>query len=676
MNSIFRFIFFISIACSCVPVRVFAQDEAASPCPPPDDEDAKKNFEKAKDKKKYNWDERMAFLKTTLEEEPTWADANYQMAKNIITKAVADGNEGIYPGAIPYLKAAVDACPDIGAEPFYQLGTQYYLQEDYPNTIIYLTKYINYETDDPKKLGKDYDFFSGQAQEMLQWSKFYVDVKTHPHPFDPVPVKGICTDKDEYLAIVSPDNTLALYIRKVPISSMDRVWGSASYREVFTESKKQSNGEFDAGEFLDDPFNKNPNEGGPTLTIDNKHLFYTITKDTPDGPNTDIYTSDFVDGAWTEIRSIGEKVNDPIWWDSQPTVSADGNTLYFASNRPGGQGGIDIWVTKKNTEGEWGVPVNAGPVINTQFDEKSPFIHSDSQTLYFSSNGHPGVGGYDIFYSRSDAKGNWQTPVNLGLPINTTGDDLGFFVSTDGKTGFFCSNAQINGQVGGWDVYQFELYPEARPEAVVILKGELKDDFGNPLSGKVDVEVKDVQTKEVHQAVVDTTSGSFAAAIRISKKEDFVISVKKDSAAFNSTLVSTKDGFKSSAVDLKPMNIDKLKVGNAYTINDINFATSSAVIEPESMVVLEEFAAYLKEHPHIKIEIDGHTDDVGDDKQNMDLSNERAYAVFEALTTKFGVPRSQITGSHGYGETRPKVPNDSDEHRAMNRRTEFVLIAQ
>ncbi|HET6989943.1 MAG TPA: OmpA family protein, partial [Bacteroidia bacterium] len=514
-----------------------------------------------------------------------------------------------------------------------------------------------------------------QATEMLRWSKFYVDVKNHPRPFAPTPVPGICTPRDEYLAIITPDNTEALYIRKVPINQTDRVWGTNAEAEVFTMSVRQPNGQFDKGTFMDDPFNKNPNEGAPTLTIDDKHLFYTITKDGTDGPNTDIYTSDLNDGSWTPIRSLGDKVNDPVYWDSQPTVSGDGNTIYFASNRPGGIGGIDIWMTKKGPDGEWQVPVNLGPKINTEYDEKSPFIHTDSQTLYFSSNGHPGVGGYDVFYSRMDAKGNWQEPVNLGVPINTAGDDVGFFVSTDGTTGYFSSNAAIPGQIGGYDVYQFELYPEARPEATVIVKGDLKDESGNPLTGPTTVEIKDVQTKQKSLAVVDTILGSFAAAVKVGNKDDYVISVKKDSAAFNSQLFSSKQDFKTAAVQVQQMNIGKLKEGEAYTIHDINFSSNAAVLEPESMVVLEEFADYLKEHPKMKIEIHGHTDNVGDDAQNMTLSNERAFAVFEALV-KMGVPKTQIVNAKGYGETKPIADNATEAGRAKNRRTEFVLVSQ
>jgi outer membrane protein OmpA-like peptidoglycan-associated protein len=657
-----------------------AQDDdektASSGCAPVDNKNAEKLFEKAKDKKKYDFSERMGFLQEALQEEPTYAEANLEMGVMLMRKAKADDHPDDYPAALKYLKAAVEACPQISAEPYWWIGKQYYLTDKYAECIPYLEKYIKFDDDDNKKYGKDYEFNSGQAKEMLRWAKFYVDVKAHPRPFSPKPVLNISTQRDEYLAIITPDNTLAFYIRTMPYNKRDQVWSTDKVVEVFTMSTRQKNGEFDGGTMMTDPFNKNANEGGPTLTIDNKHLYYTITKDGMNGANTDIYTSDFIDGEWKEIRPIGEKVNDPIYWDSQPTISADGRILYFASNRPGGQGGIDIWLTRKNANGEWGVPENLGPTINTAGDEKSPFIHSDSETLYFSSTGHPGIGGFDIFFARKDEKNNWKEPVNIGIPINTEGDDLGLFVSTDAQTAFFCSNSSLPGQVGMYDVYQFELYAEARPEKVAIVKGEMKTAEGTPVTGPVTVEIKNITTKEKTTAVVDTANGGYVAALKVSKKDDYLITVKKDGAAFSSQLVSGKQEFATTTTPVPEMEVKPTKVGEAYTLNNINFATGSAVIQPESMVVLESFAEYLKANPGIKIEIRGHTDNQGDDNQNLNLSNERAYAVFEALTEKFGVSRNQISGAKGYGETMPVADNATENGRAKNRRTEFYITAK
>lgn len=668
------------LLCLLFSIAAVAQDDEDTPasggCGQPDDKEAVKLYEKSQDKKKYEFNERMEFLKEALVIAPDWAEANLALGTMWHKKAVADDHPDSYPQAIPYFKAAVTSCPEIAAEPYYLLGMHYYNIENWTEAINYLDKFIKFNTDDPNKLGKDYEFRSQNAVEMIRWSKFYVEIDKNVHPFAPSPVAGICTNRDEYLAIITPDNTLALFIRKVPVEQMDRVWASQEVTEIFTSSERQSDGKFSKGESMPDPFNKNLNEGGATLTIDNKHLYYTITKAGPEGNNTDIYTSDYVDEKWTEIRPIGERVNDPVWWDSQPSISADGMTLYFASNRPGGKGGIDIYMTKKMINGEWGAPVNLGDSINTPYNEKSPFIHSDSQTLYFSSDGHPGIGKYDIFYSRGDGKGGWKGPVNIGKPINTEGDDVGFFVSTDGTTGFFCSNSGLPGQVGGWDVYQFELYKEARPDAVVILTGQVKQPDGMPATGPTTVEVKNVRTKEKTTAVVDTSTGSYAAAIKVSNHDDYVVTVKKDGAAFTSQVIPGTTQFPTTKAEVKPMEIQSLQVGTAYRINDINFASNSAVLQPESMVVLEEFAAYLKANPKMKISIHGHTDSEGDDARNMDLSNERAFAVFEALTVKFGVPKSQISGAYGHGETQPVGDNNTEDGRAKNRRTEFEIIAK
>ena len=671
------------VAVAVFSVAVFAQDDDDAPassggggCGAPDNKEAVKLYEKAQDKKKYDFNERMGFLNECLTLEPDWAEANLAMANMYIKKADADDHPESYPAAKKYLKAAVTSCPTIGAEPFYLLGQQLYMEEDFAGCIPYLESYLKFDTDDPNKLGKDYEFRSQNCLEMLRWSKFYVNVEKNVRPFAPAPVPGLCTPQDEYLAIITPDNTQALFIRRIPVSQMDRVWGTNETTEVFWNSERQANGQFDKGGSMPEPFNKNPNEGGATLTIDNKHLFYTITKPGPEGNNTDLYTSDLVDGSWTEIRNLGDRVNDPVWWDSQPSISADGKTLYFASNRPGGKGGIDIYKIEKMINGDWSSPINLGDSINTQYDEKSPFIHSDSQTLYFASNGHPGVGGYDIFYSRGDAKGGWKNPVNIGKPINTEGDDISFFVSTDGETAFFCSTAQLPGHVGGWDVYQFELYKEARPEKVVIVTGQVKDPAGNPATGPATVEVKNVRTKEKTTAVVDTSTGSYAAAIKVTNKDDYVLTVKKDGNAFTSQVISGQQTFAATKTELKPLEVKPVEQGSMYRINDINFTSNSAVLAPESMFVLEEFANYLKSNPKMKIAIHGHTDNVGDDSRNMDLSNERAFAVFEALTTKFGVAKSQITGAYGHGETQPIGDNNTEEGRAKNRRTEFEIISK
>lgn len=667
----------------CAVSLAYAQDDKAPLCQEISNKEVLKKYEKALDKKKYDFNERVKLMGEVVQEEPDFAEAQLEYGKMMMTIGRQDGDKFNYSRALKYLQKAVELCPQIGAEPLYWIGSKLYVDEKYEEAIPYLDKYVKYDTDDAKKLGKDYEFNADQSKEMIKWSKFYVNIRKNPKPFNPTPVEDICTEHDEYLAIITPDNTQCWYIRTQPYNKMDSPFQSDKMVEVFTMSQRQGDGKFNRGLMLEPPFNRNPNEGGPTLSIDNRHLIYTITKPSKDGANTDLYTTDFVDGGWTDIRPLGDKVNDPVYWDSQPSMSADGKTLYFVSDRPGGLGGTDVYVTRKMSDGSWGVPENVGAPVNSPGNERSPFIHSDSETLYFSSDGHPGVGGLDIFFVRKDEKGKWKEPVNIGIPINTEEDDLGFFVSTDGHLGYFASRTpNIKGAKGGYDLYSFPLYKEAQPEAVVIVKGEVKQPDGNNFSGNIDVEIKSAKTGQKLDVVVDTTSGNYATAIKVSKKEDYVVTLKKEGVAFSSQLIEAAKVEEAvqkptaPPVKLEPLEAKEVKLGEQYTLNNIYFGSNSATLESRSKSVLQAFAEYLKANPNIRIEIHGHTDNVGDRGSNLSLSKERALVVLEALTDDFGVPKNQVTSFIGHGPDQPIADNNTDAGRAKNRRTEFWIVGK
>lgn len=349
-------------------------------------------------------------------------------------------------------------------------------------------------------------------------------------PFDPKVIPGVSTERDEYLAYISPDDKTCYFVRKVPVQNMNRVSASDAEKEVFMLAQRDNTNRFSKGEPMSAPFNTtDDNQGGCSISIDNKNLYFAMMrKEGGLQPNCDIYVSDNSGGEWSEIRKLSANVNHPKYWDSQPTIAADGVTLYFASDRPGGYGGIDIYVTRKDQKtGQWSVPQNLGPNINTPGDEKTPFIHSDSETLYFSSNGHFGFGGYDIFYVRKNEKGDWAEPENIGSPINSNGDDTGFFVSSDTKTGYFFSydEGKVRGRgIGRYDLYGFDLYKEARPQQIAFIKGNLKDSAGQQVTGAI-LEIKDVKTKQVSFAKVDSASGDYMIAVK--KKNDIILTVKK-----------------------------------------------------------------------------------------------------------------------------------------------------
>ena len=658
---------------SCIAVSALAQDEV--PCQEIDNKKAKKAYEQGIDKK-YKKEERLAFLQQALALEPDYIDANFAFAEERI-KTLIYADQSFKPTE-PYFLKIVQTCPKYHSDPYYYLGFIYYEEEKWDNAVKYLKEFIDFKSDDDKKFGKDYDACLSQAKKMVRYAKLYGEILNHPVPFDPSPVAGICTDKDEYLPIISPDDETMLFTRKQPYVNKDMVYETDKEMELFSYSKRDKvSGQFDKGHRMPYPFNKNGSEGGATMSIDNKHLFFTTCRDEGGAVvNCDIYYSDLVNGEWTEAKKV-EGINDPIYWDSQPTLASDGKTLYFASDRKGGHGGVDLYMTVKDLQtGTWSKPENLGSVINTNGDEKSPFIHSDFQTLYFSSDGQPGVGGFDIFLSRKGEDGKWSEPKNLGVPINTQGDDLGFFASTDGHLGYFASNepSRVKGKgMGKYDIYSFDLYKEARPDEVAFFKGKIEDNaHGEPKN--FTVEIKDAVTKKVTEAVIDTLTGDYTVVVNQKVKNDLMITVKKDNYAFSSQLV-LKDSIKNAKPAKINMPVDTIKVGQTYALNNIYYKTNSAELDPRSMIVIEGFVDFLKANPKIKIEVNGHTDNVGDPKANLALSTDRAFTVRDILISK-GIEEKRLLNFKGFGSAKPVADNATEAGRAKNRRTEFVIVGK
>lgn len=653
------------------PVVLLAQEKQGF-CQEMDNKKAIALYEKGKDRKKYKKPERLEFLMKCLELEPDFAEANLAMAFELVARCKLE-NKAFTP-TLPFFYKAIAACPQIHSEPYYYIGFDYYERQMNDSAIKYLDKFLNFKDDDEKKYANDFAEEQYQAKMMLKTAKKDKGLRRNV-PFDPRVVKGVSTERDEYLAYVSPDDKQCYFVRRLPVKNLNQVYASDREKEVFMQALRQKNGEFSSGEPLSSPFNEgDDNQGGCSISIDNKHLYFAMMR--MEGglqPNCDIYVCDYNGEYWGEIKKLSPIVNDPKYWDSQPSIAADGRTLYFASDRPGGYGGIDLYVTKKDPlTGQWSLPQNLGPTINTPGDEKTPFMHSDSETLYFSSTGHFGFGDYDIFYSRQNEKGEWTEPENIGSPINGETDDTGFFVSSDSKTGYFFSynEGKVNGKgVGRWDLFSFELYAEARPQQIAFLKGTVKN-TDSTVAGAV-VEIKDVNTKNIRYALVDSVSGEFMAAVK--KKSEVLLTVKKADHAFQSILVK---GEELPGPEMEPQNIEvqlkTAKEGESFVLNNLYYATNSAEVKPESKVVLESFATYLKEHPAMQIEIRGHTDNVGKAEDNMALSSNRAFSV-KAILEELGVEAARISAK-GYGPSLPVADNATEAGRALNRRTEFKIV--
>lgn len=576
-------------------------------------------------------------------------------------------------------KETLERCSDYHSNCSYYLGVINYTQKDMEEAIKWFKVFKAYKHSDTEKYAEDHGKRLSDVNEVLGDLERDKEVKSTTVPFEPSIVKNVSTRDQEYFPMISPDNELIFYTRKLDVKNLGDI--KSNVVEQLTYSQRPSMiTEFDGGKALPNPFNQGDVQsyGATTLSVDNKEMILCACKkeEVYGQPymNCDLYSTTYVrtgkggnDYKWTPIENLGNLINTPDGWEGQPSLSADGNTLFYTVNRPTSRNN-DIYVVERNQDGTWGIP-RPFDEINTDGKDKSPFLHQDSETLYFvseASKDRPGVGGLDIYYIRKE-NGKWTEPKNIGYPINTPDDELGLFVSIDGEVAYFSS------RVGGtWNIYSFELYEEARPQSVAILKGELKDEKGQPVKD-AKIEIAYEGSDEVEEIKVNGDDGKYAAIVKTSKNKDVMVTVKKEGHAFDSKLIE-KESFKKEgdvAVRGNDLAVKELKVGQAYTINDILYATNSSMLSDKSKFILKGFARFLKENPTISVGIQGHTDDVGDDSKNMQLSEDRAQGVKRYLVS-LGIQESRLSAK-GFGETQPKVPNDSSVNRAKNRRTDFVI---
>lgn len=588
-----------------------------------------------------------------------------------------------YRNAANAYKKVLEFCPDFHSDVYYKLGFIHYLLGEKGEAAIYFQSFVDFESKDPEKYSDTYSKNKADVEEILPEMAFFEEFFSNPVPYKPVEVRNVSSVKDEYLPMISPDNELIFFTRK---GKSDNPGGVVkALIEEFTMSQRTDvNSNFDDGEPLRAPFNTPAysNYGGVSLSLDNKEMFICACQEVDYQPhaNCDIYRTTFErsdngwsDFTWTPLENLGAAINTPDGWEAQPTLSPDGNTLYFASWREGSQL-TDIYYSTRQEDGSWSQARAVSGPINSEGHDKAPFIHQDSETMYFVSEcsvDRPGAGGTDIFYSRMEEDGTWTEPKNIGYPINSEGNEVGLVVSTDGHLAYFTSR---NAGSKGFDIYYFELYEEARPQKVKFFKGEVKDEDGEPVQDAV-VEISYKDTEESVEVQVNGDDGKFAAVVNVDEDEpqDVMISVKKEGHSFDTKLVKADelmDDTETYTEDIA-MEIDTIEVGKAFTIDNILYATDSYELSGDAEFILDQFVKFLKENPTVKVTIQGHTDDVGDAGSNKVLSANRAKGAMEYIVSK-GIAASRLK-SEGYGESKPKVPNNSDANRALNRRTDFFI---
>ena len=513
--------------------------------------------------------------------------------------------------------------------------------------------------------GLQYSDVHPDAQKTIANCRFAMEEMRHPKRFELVNMgANINSEWDEMLAAITADDEQLIFTVKRPRDKGTVCAFCLNEEDLY--SSRFVNGDWLPREPLGPPVRTGYNEGAQCLSPDGKYLLYTMCDADFGMGSCDIYWAKLMGDKWSRPRNFGAPVNTSAW-ESQPTMSSDGMTVYFASSRPGGYGGMDIWKTTMTAEGEFTVPENLGPSINTPGDDAAPFIHSDGRTLYFASNGRVGMGGYDLYYTTLRPDGTWSDPKNMGYPINSPADEINIFINASGTMAYMASDK--DGGYGGLDLYRFELDDELRPNPVTYIKGRVRDAFtGDPLSARI--EMIDLSTRQLLTSTTsDPLTGSYLACIHTGG--NVLLNVSHPDYPFYSENFQLERTYTELSPYLKDIVLQPTDVGTVVTLKNVFFDFDKTELRPESYVELDKLVEYLRKH-NIRIEIGGHTDDQGSDEYNDRLSESRAKSVYDYLVSK-GISADRLQYK-GYGKRMPVADNATEEGRAANRRTEFKII--
>jgi outer membrane protein OmpA-like peptidoglycan-associated protein len=424
-------------------------------------------------------------------------------------------------------------------------------------------------------------------------------------------------------------------------------------QKIFTSSGWSSPQE------LPEAINAGKNNGSVALTPDGQYMIFAAFDRSDNLGRTDLYSAERVRGEWTNVKNLGPNVNSTSW-DSQPTLSSDGTTLYFASDRAGGQGGTDIYVSRREG-GSWGKATNIGSVINSTFDEMTPTIAPDNTTFYFSSN-RPALGGFDI-YSSSFKNSNFSRPIAFDEPINSSADEYFYTALPNSTTAYFSSNR--SGGSGALDLYTAVPNP-VPPAPVRIVTGIVRDANTSGALGST-IYVTDLKTgKRVAELHSDDMSGEYFVTLTSGRR--YSITSSKSGYLFYSEQFEVPEAGAGNEVKYD-INLSPISQGRTRLLVFFDFDKSE--LKDESRSELERIAEFLQSNPAVKVEIGGHTDDQGAADYNDKLSADRANAVKKYLTDN-GIPAARIT-TKGYGKRQPLIQGTDDEARAQNRRVEMVI---
>ncbi len=544
----------------------------------------------------------------------------------------------------------------------FYLGQAYSLNSEFDKAIENYEAYKNVLRDDEIEMVKEVDQYIRYAQNAKVLIANPIKIKIENLG------KDINTEFPDYAPVVSADESTLIFTSRRPGNKGGKLApkDGLPYEDIFIS--KKVDGKWTTPESIGENINTNGHEGSIGLSPDGQGLY--IYKDNVDGGG-DIFYSPLEGDVWGTPQFL-DNVN-TFNWEPSASPSADGELLYFTSNMKEGLGGRDIWVSKKLPNGEWSLPTNLGPKINTPYDEDGPFIHPDGKTLFFSSKSHTSMGGFDIFFSiLDDETKEWSTPVNVGYPINSVDDDIYYSLSPDGKRAYY--SAFHEDGYGEKDLYILE-FIEQKEIPLALFKGVIKDKDG-------------VVPEDATVIVTDNESGELLGTYKPNAKTgeyliilppgvNYNIAYEAKGYIFKSENLEIPEGSNYSVIE-KAIELPKIEVGKRIVLKNIFFDVNKSTLRTISVTELNKANEFLKTYPNVSVEISGHTDNDGSDAYNKHLSQERAQAVVDYLI-ELGIDKKRMIAK-GYGKDKPILPNNNTdgsknlENMQQNRRVELEVI--
>lgn len=624
-----------------VPI-VYGQQELTT-----DNQKARKFFEKAREA--YNsrkYEEALQYASKAIQKDTAFLEA-YVVSAEIQMFLDSD------PKAKKYLRKVITL--DKGKYPIALkwLGNIAFRDNRFEEATNYYEKYLTHK-DDPKIVEKI---------KKIEFRK-----KLHDSP-DTLTIQnlgsGVNSVNCEFVNAITLDNS-ALYYTVKPQDTPNGRFEKRQRDEDFFYSVKKD-GQWVQPRPVGSSINTSFNEGAMHLSPDGTYLYFTSCRGMEGYGSCDLYFAERMnDSVWGRAYNLGSTIN-TRHWETQPCFAADGKTLYFVSTRSGGKGGADIWKATLKDDESWSEPENLGETINTSGEEMAPYLHPDGKTLYFSSDGHKGLGGSDIFMSRRIGDSAWSEPKNLGYPINNNGDQINMIVDAAGTKAFISSRDSTS--MGCYDIYSFTLPEPYRPEKVSYLKGYVYDAKSKePL--KATFELVDLESeKTIVSSESRKDNGRFMVALPTGR--EYALHVHREDYLFYSEHFSFVN--KPAEPMEKDIPLQPIHLNASEQLNNIFFAFDSDSLIPKSRSELERLLKFMKQNRGLEIEIQGHTDSIGTAAYNQELSGQRAQKVYDYLSEN-SVPEHRMTVK-GFGEERPVATNQTEEGRARNRRTEIRITA-